>query len=258
MLAYILAVLVGTSSVGLYLSAFFFPEIHRKQDFIWSGVGLFYALFLWLYAHQVTGGILVGQTTSVALLGWLTWQTLKLRRQLVPVNQQPPIPNTNELQKQSGLNRSTPKADQPRAKPSTPAKSTPTTAPPAPITPPVKASAVAQTLPLAEMSIPPASPKASLVESNVPPSAQQIPQSAPTPPAQAVGVTDTEKTPAWIKPAAKPSPDSKPLGTAVRPPTSPTVSHPETPSPAIIPEVSTTRPIEAIQTTAKLDSQELE
>jgi hypothetical protein len=88
MLAYILAVLVGTSSIGLFITAFLYPEIHRKPDFIWSGVGLFYALFLWLYADGVTGGILVGQTTSVALLGWFGWQTIKLRRQIAPMERQ--------------------------------------------------------------------------------------------------------------------------------------------------------------------------
>ena len=73
MLAYILAVLVGMGSVGLYIAAFFFPEIHRKQDFIWSGVGCLYALTLWIYAREMTGGILVGQTASVALIGWFAW-----------------------------------------------------------------------------------------------------------------------------------------------------------------------------------------
>jgi Ycf66 protein N-terminus len=110
MLAYILAVVVGTGSVGLYLAAFFLPAVHRKQDFIWSGVGLFYALFLWLYAHQVTGGILVGQTSSVVLLGWLTWQIFNLRRQVVePLSQQTPIPNS--------VNKSNPKAAKSIAKP---------------------------------------------------------------------------------------------------------------------------------------------
>lgn len=110
MLAYILAVVVGTGSVGLYLAAFFLPAVHRKQDFIWSGVGLFYALFLWLYAHQVTGGILVGQTASVVLLGWLTWQIFNLRRQVVePLSQQITIP--------SSVNKSIPKAAKPAAKP---------------------------------------------------------------------------------------------------------------------------------------------
>ena len=100
MLAYILAVVVGTGSVGLYLAAFFLPAVHRKQDFIWSGVGLFYALFLWLYARQVTGGVLVGQTASVVLLGWLTWQIFNLRRQVVePLSQQVLIPSSPKATK---------------------------------------------------------------------------------------------------------------------------------------------------------------
>ncbi len=112
MLAYILAVLVGVGSVGLYIAAFFFPEIHRKQDFIWSGVGCFYALTLWIYAREVTGGILVGQTASVALIGWFAWQIIKLRRQLVPIvgtaaQSEPRQPSTTtQLQSQSGSKRS--------------------------------------------------------------------------------------------------------------------------------------------------------
>ena len=48
MLAYILALAVGLGSFSIYMAAFFFPEVHRKSDFTWSGVGLFYALiFLW-------------------------------------------------------------------------------------------------------------------------------------------------------------------------------------------------------------------
>jgi hypothetical protein len=93
MLAYLLAILVGGGSVGLYIGAFFFPEVHRKHDFLWSSVGCFYALALWIYARQITGGILVGQTAGVALLGWFAWQTLKLRRQLVPIEQQTPLPS---------------------------------------------------------------------------------------------------------------------------------------------------------------------
>jgi Ycf66 protein N-terminus len=115
MLAYILAVLVGTGSVGLYISAFFFPEIHRKHDFIWSGVGCFYALALWIYARQETGGILVGQIASVSLLGWFGWQTIKLRRQLVPVNQQTPMPSTTKLQNRSSQKQSVRDANQPPA-----------------------------------------------------------------------------------------------------------------------------------------------
>ena len=41
MLAYVLALAVGLGSIAIYLAAFFFPEIHRKNDFILSGVGLF-------------------------------------------------------------------------------------------------------------------------------------------------------------------------------------------------------------------------
>lgn len=79
MLAYILALGVGLGSFALYMAAFFFPEVHRKSDFIWSGIGLFYALVLWVCAGRITGGVLLGQTASVALLGWFGWQTLKLR-----------------------------------------------------------------------------------------------------------------------------------------------------------------------------------
>jgi hypothetical protein len=134
MLAYILAVLVGTGSIGLYVAAFFFPEIHRKNDFIWSGVGFFYALALWIYARQVTGGVLVGQTASVALLGWFVWQTLTLRRQLVPANQQTPIPSTAQIQQQLGLKTATPKT--PKPAPPTPIPSVPS--PVAPAAPPVE------------------------------------------------------------------------------------------------------------------------
>jgi len=84
MLAYILALTVGFGSFALYMAAFFLPEVHRKYDFIWSGVGLFYALVLWVCAGRITGGVLLGQTASVALLGWFGWQTLTLRRELTP------------------------------------------------------------------------------------------------------------------------------------------------------------------------------
>lgn len=104
MLAYILALAVGLGSLGIYLAAFFLPEIHRKIDFYWSGVGLFYALMLWVCAGRLTGGVLLGQIAAVSLLGWFCWQTLTLRRQLVPSQQQTELPTTAELQsKMSGL-----------------------------------------------------------------------------------------------------------------------------------------------------------
>jgi Ycf66 protein N-terminus len=88
MLAYFLSVIVGTGSVGMYFAAFLFPEIYRKQDLLWSGVGLLYALVLWVEAHQLSGGLLVGQTASVLLLGWFAWQNITLRQQLTNFDQQ--------------------------------------------------------------------------------------------------------------------------------------------------------------------------
>ncbi|MBK1987140.1 hypothetical protein A0J48_006245 [Sphaerospermopsis aphanizomenoides BCCUSP55] len=93
MLAYLLALVVALGSLAIYISAFFFPEIHRKNDFVWSGVGLFYALVLWIFAPRITGGLLLGHIASVSLLVWFGWQTLSLRRQLTPEVQQTPIPS---------------------------------------------------------------------------------------------------------------------------------------------------------------------
>jgi hypothetical protein len=85
--------IVAFGSLAIYLSAFLFPEIHRKNDFIWSGVGLFYALVLWIFAPRITGGLLLGHVASVALLVWSVSQTLSLRRQLAPAGQQTPLPS---------------------------------------------------------------------------------------------------------------------------------------------------------------------
>ncbi|MEH2419651.1 MAG: Ycf66 family protein [Nostoc sp.] len=93
MLAYVLALVVGLGSLAIYIAAFFFPEIHRKNDFIWSGVGLFYALVLWVFAPRISGGLLLGHVASVALLVWFGWQTLSLRRQLTPQAQQTQVPS---------------------------------------------------------------------------------------------------------------------------------------------------------------------
>lgn len=90
MLAHVLALAVGLGSFTLYMAAFFFPEVHRKHDFFWSGLGLFYALVLWACAGQMTGAVLLGQVASVALLGWLGWQTLVLRRVKTPLALQTP------------------------------------------------------------------------------------------------------------------------------------------------------------------------
>ncbi|QQE65116.1 hypothetical protein GFS31_18010 [Leptolyngbya sp. BL0902] len=85
-----LAGIVGLGSVALYLAAFFFPEVHRRHDFFWSGVGCFYALILWLDAGQITPTELLGHLASISLMGWLGWQTLTLRRKRTPISQQTP------------------------------------------------------------------------------------------------------------------------------------------------------------------------
>jgi len=97
MLAYILALVVGLGSLAVYMAAFFFPEIHRKNDFIWSGLGLFYAWVLWVCAGRITGGLLLGQAASVVLLSWSVTQTLQLRRQLTPRQQQTELPSAEEV-----------------------------------------------------------------------------------------------------------------------------------------------------------------
>jgi hypothetical protein len=79
MLAYILAIALGLGSLTLFLAAFFRPKLHRQDDFLWSGIGLFYALVLWLCAQQLRGGVLLGQVAGVALVLTFGWQTLKLR-----------------------------------------------------------------------------------------------------------------------------------------------------------------------------------
>ncbi|MEM9484043.1 MAG: Ycf66 family protein [Cyanobacteria bacterium P01_F01_bin.116] len=91
MLANLLAVVVGVGSLGFYLAAFVLPEVHRRSDFFWSGVGMFYAVVLWYCARQMNGAVLLGQTASVGLLLWLGYQTLLLRRQTTHPAQQTPI-----------------------------------------------------------------------------------------------------------------------------------------------------------------------
>ena len=91
MLANVLAVVVGIGSLAFYLVAFILPEVHRRSDFFWSGVGMFYAVVLWYCARQINGAVLLGQTASVGLLLWLGYQTLLLRRETTPSAQQTPI-----------------------------------------------------------------------------------------------------------------------------------------------------------------------
>jgi hypothetical protein len=79
MLTYILALMVIVASAGLYSATFVLPEVSRKNDLAWSGVGLFYGLVLWVCAGRITGGVLLGQMASVGLIGWLGWQLIESR-----------------------------------------------------------------------------------------------------------------------------------------------------------------------------------
>lgn len=82
MLAYGLAILVAIGSLLLYAIALRFPQICRRSDLLWSGVGLFYGLVLWVCGDQFVGALLLAQGAVVALLGWLLWQLLALRVQM--------------------------------------------------------------------------------------------------------------------------------------------------------------------------------
>jgi hypothetical protein len=84
MLTYVLALVVVLASLGLYSTTFVIPEVSRKNDLVWSGVGLFYGLVLWVCAGRITGGVLLGQMASVTLMGWMGWQMVEGRWNSVP------------------------------------------------------------------------------------------------------------------------------------------------------------------------------
>jgi Ycf66 protein N-terminus len=237
MLAHILAVLVGTGSLGLYIAAFFFPEIHRKQDFIWSGVGFFYALSLWIYARQTTGGVLIGETASVALLGWFVWQTLKLRRQLVPTNQQTPIPSTSKIQQQLGLKPTA------TSKPAATTKSKPTGATtPKPVTPnpnttptePTVTVPVDRSQPKPPPVVPPTPPVPSVrvpVEVRVERKPAQPPTAIPTVPTPPESPVVRATIPAPVSVPVEPKPQTPP--TVATP--FPTIPTSVVPAPVVVP-----------------------
>ncbi|NJM58476.1 MAG: hypothetical protein HC857_15095, partial [Synechococcales cyanobacterium RU_4_20] len=91
MLPYLLAFVVAVAGLALYATAFFFPNLYRKHDLIWSGVALFYGLVLWFCAKRLTGAVLLGQTASVALIGWLGFQAFQFRWSQLPSNEQASI-----------------------------------------------------------------------------------------------------------------------------------------------------------------------
>ncbi|MGB5971700.1 MAG: Ycf66 family protein [Nodosilinea sp.] len=104
----VLAIAVWLGSLVLYGAAFFFPEVHRRHDFFWSGVGAFYGLVLWFSAVQTSPTEFLGHLASTTLLGWLGWQTLSLRRKRTPLDLQTPLapgawPAFGQRLKQSAL-----------------------------------------------------------------------------------------------------------------------------------------------------------
>ena len=103
MLSYALAIAVAISSFGLFLTAFLMSDIHRKDDFLWSAVGLFYALILWFCARNITGAVLLGQASASLLLISFIWQTLKLRKAVANPEQAVAINNFSVLRAVNGL-----------------------------------------------------------------------------------------------------------------------------------------------------------
>ncbi|NEQ97895.1 MAG: hypothetical protein F6K30_14440, partial [Cyanothece sp. SIO2G6] len=80
----LLMILIALGSFGLYMVAFFFPEVYRRGDLTWSGVVMVYAIALWLNPTPLSPFLLVAQVAAVALLGRFVWQNLELRRAVAP------------------------------------------------------------------------------------------------------------------------------------------------------------------------------
>jgi hypothetical protein len=112
LMTHILALIVGFGSLAIYLAAFFFPEVHRKNDFYLSGIGLFYALVLWVFAPRIGGWFFLGQLAAVALLFWFGLQTFSLRRQVTPAMQQTSVPSAQAVK--SNINEPSAKSLQER------------------------------------------------------------------------------------------------------------------------------------------------
>lgn len=103
MLSYALAIAIAISSLVLFSTAFLMSDLHRKDDFLWSGVGLFYALVLWYCARNITGAVLLGQAAATILLVSFNWQTLKLRKAIANPEKAGEIDNFSVLQSITGL-----------------------------------------------------------------------------------------------------------------------------------------------------------
>lgn len=236
MLAYFLALAVGLGSFSIYMAAFFFPEVHRKSDFAWSGVGFFYALVLWACAGRITGALLLGQMAGVALLGTLAWETLSLRRQVTPIAQQTPIPESANLK--SVVGGSFPaffgqKKDTAPKKPKFVRSNKPkseVTAAPVPTTSEVKAQEQPATPPVAELiseSSIESTPK-STIAPKLPVSDSIAPAPAPIPVwSIAAPVAETSKAPAASAPSNETPLPPEVSEIAAAPTVEPTEAQPE-------------------------------
>jgi len=140
MLPYALAIVVGISSSILFVSAFLFKDLHRQDDFLWSGVGLFYALTLWFGSNNIRGSLLLGQLAAVCLLTAYFWQVWNLRTAIAKPEQNIPeerfsvVEFTRNLfkRKSSSKNSQPEKTKQADQKSTTKATKTPQSAKPSP------------------------------------------------------------------------------------------------------------------------------
>ena len=115
MLSYALAIAVASCSLVLFSTAFFMSDIHSQDDFLWSGVGLFYALVLWYCARNITGAVLLGQAAATTLLVSYSWQTLKLRKAVANSTQAEEIDSFSLLKAISSLLKRNQPQSQPEA-----------------------------------------------------------------------------------------------------------------------------------------------
>lgn len=83
---------IALGSLSIFLAGVIFPELSRKNDLIWVGVGLLYALILSANKANMGAGLIVGQMAGVSLTVWLGWQTMTQRRELTAPDKKTPVP----------------------------------------------------------------------------------------------------------------------------------------------------------------------
>ena len=93
MLTLLLVWTVALGSLAIFVAGMIFPELSRKNDLIWVGIGLFYALILWANAGNMGGGLVLGQTAGVSMMVWLGIQTMTQRRELTSEDKKTPVPD---------------------------------------------------------------------------------------------------------------------------------------------------------------------